>query len=593
MAVISASLIPLLVNISEGSRSPFLFNSSLRAGVALACLLFLFINFKTIKPTRQMLDVIAVWVFTWPKNRPIILLIIAGSVDYALFAWSTRLLDIAVATILFETWPLFVIFIGAWIFRSDPRFRKVTSATFFLALVSLAGLIFAIASQTGQISNLNVSFYWRSFGGVAVVIAAALAWAVATFGIKWGAELASDLSKQTSRTEQAHRSLELCCAVIALFLTSTLSSVMGAAIGTFTNEDILLESLALALVGGIFLHATASIAWRKANLATDNLGINAIALSRLVLSLIWLFVFSQAEVTRWDYLVIGAAAIITANLLINFEAEIRIGFKAMILALVGCGAIVYLRSDAFSYFSIEWGWVENGYFESATLAATVFTLLLAFRVARLVSRTSEEDSRTFLIYRKLDMLARRGIINPQVCDYLLDIDRANNNSAAEKVAYERARSLIEDVDRTDLNEADSQLLSDAESQLDALARSKQVDIHLGEQFALWIFGSITIGLVLFSLPSNAESGWTRLLVDLFAMLTSTVVIFLLFHIQDLQRERDQQKFDTLGARHAGQMQALVRFLDTQQRSFDQWISLVVGGSIVGTYAVLLFHKWLG
>ena len=66
-----------------------------------------------------------------------------------------------------------------------------------------------------------------------------------------------------------------------------------------------------------------SIAWRKANIYTTNLGINALAYATPVLSLIWLFSLGQANVTRVDYLVIGAAAIITANLLINFEAEIR------------------------------------------------------------------------------------------------------------------------------------------------------------------------------------------------------------------------------------------------------------------------------
>ena len=83
------------------------------------------------------------------------------------------------------------------------------------------------------------------------------------------------------------------------------------------------------------------------------------------------------------------------------------GVKALILALGICGAIVYLRDGVFSFLGVDkWQWAGSGYFESITLAATVFTLLLAFRVARLVSRTSEEDNRTFVIYRKLDLLAR-------------------------------------------------------------------------------------------------------------------------------------------------------------------------------------------
>ena len=52
----------------------------------------------------------------------------------------------------------------------------------------------------------------------------------------------------------------------------------------------------------------------------------------------------------------GTAAIITANLTMNFEAEIRWGFRALVLALIACGAIVYLRDDVFTSLGIEpWG----------------------------------------------------------------------------------------------------------------------------------------------------------------------------------------------------------------------------------------------
>ena len=53
-----------------------------------------------------------------------------------------------------------------------------------------------------------------------------------------------------------------------------------------------------------------------------------------------------------------------------------------------------------------------------------------------------------------------------------------------KEAYGRARDCISTVVPGTLCEADGQLLSQAESNLDALVRSKQVDIHLGEMFAL-------------------------------------------------------------------------------------------------------------
>ena len=103
----------------------------------------------------------------------------------------------------------------------------------------------------------------------------------------------------------------------------------------------------------------------------------------------------------------GTAAIITANLAMNFEAEIRWGFRALVLALIACGAIVYLRDDVFTPLGIEpWSWTAGGCFESITLSATVFTLILAFRVARLVSRTREERARIYNLFRRLDLMVR-------------------------------------------------------------------------------------------------------------------------------------------------------------------------------------------
>ena len=178
----------------------------------------------------------------------------------------------------------------------------------------------------------------------------------------------------------------------------------------------------------------------------------------------------------------------------------------------------------------SWWWKGAGYFESITLSATVFTLLLVFRVTRLVSRTSEEDSRTFIVYRNLDLLARRGVIDENVCGLLLEVDRSND-LALVKETYRKMCVHISAVVPATLNEADSPLLSQAEANLDALIRSKQVDIHLGEMFALVIFAAVTIGLALFSLPPQVE-GWTRLLSDAFAMVVSSVTLFLLVHIQD-------------------------------------------------------------
>ena len=130
-------------------------------------------------------------------------------------------------------------------------------------------------------------------------------------------------------------------------------------------------------------------------------------------------------------------------------------------------------------------------------------------------------------------------------------------------------------------------MNEVEVELDTLARSKQLGLVLGELFALVIFAGITVSLAMLSRPD--ASGWTRLLADLFAMLISSVIVFLTVNVWDLHRERGTSKLEFM-TEYGDYM---VRFPDTQSRSTDQLLSVVVGVAIVATYIGLFGHKWLG
>ena len=123
-----------------------------------------------------------------------------------------------------------------------------------------------------------------------------------------------------------------------------------------------------------------------------------------------------------------------------------------------------------------------------------------------------------------------------------------------------------------------------------LVRSKQVSPVLGEIFALLVFAGITIFLTMFTRPPEPD-GWIRLLLDMFAMLVSSVIIFLMIYSVDLDRERDAHKLEMVEG--AERDIYLLLFPDTGQRLFDQWLSVAVGAIIIMVYASLLANKWLG
>ena len=217
----------------------------------------------------------------------------------------------------------------------------------------------------------------------------------------------------------------------------------------------------------------------------------------------------------------------------------------------------------------------------------MFTLLLAFRVARLVTRTSDEENRTFSILGKLDSLVRRDVINGEVRYCILVIDETNKQ-AVLKEYYLMTRGYIASAVPQD--DSDRQRLNETEAELDMLVRSKQVSPVLGEISALLVFAGITIFLTMFTRPSEPD-GYMRLLLDMFAMLVSSVIIFLMIYSIDLDRERDAHKLERIS--DSGVDSYLLLFPDTEQRLFDQWLSVGVGAIIILIYAGLLAHKWLG
>ena len=109
----------------------------------------------------------------------------------------------------------------------------------------------------------------------------------------------------------------------------------------------------------------------------------------------------------------------------------------------------------------------------------------------------------------------------------------SNNQAVLKEYYLKTRDYLASALPGD--DSDRQRLNETEAELDMLVRSKQVSPVLGEIFALLVFAGITIFLTMFTRPPEPD-GWIRLLLDMFAMLVSSVIIFLMIYSVDLDRE---------------------------------------------------------
>ena len=582
IVVLGISVIPLLFSFAGSSQAPFLFSSSWRLGVALGCAFFLCVFYWPLITDRVIRSLIAKRVLSWW-----ILFAVAGNCEYLLFAWSTNYVDISVSTILYEVWPLFLIWITAYLYKHDARYSKISYASLPLLILPFIGYMLAIASQSGELPLIFNEGISSTIKGAMLALGAAILAPMMAFGFKWGSDLSSEITNMRKQTSGKYQSLDMFCAIIAFFISSLGASVVNLTAGIIAQETITIQMVIIGVIGGVTANAIGGIAWRKAHFSTDNLGVHAIAYFIPVAALIFLFAFNQANIIKPDYLIIGSVIIVAANIVLNFKAEIGWGFKALIITLGACGAITYLRESIFQNWMnvTEWNWSSSGYFESIAVSATVFTLLLAFRVARLVSRTNDEASLLFGIYRKLELMVNVGILSSDILGYIREIDNSKNSSRLRN-AYTKARKCIAKADSQ--NSDSREMLIQAESDLDALVRSKQMGLVFGEMFAIVIFAGITISLALFTRPPETQ-GWILLMIDLFAMLISSVIVFLVVYVFDLDRERDGSKLehDTETGRY------LIKFPETRERILDQGISVATGIGIVITYVVLLMDKWLG
>ena len=586
------------------------------------------------------------------RNWMLLFMTLEG-LQFALFAWSTEYIKVPAASVLLELWPLGVIAILAWANRKEsqagrsPRYRRNIGSLLLLLSLAFAGVFFVVLSQVREIDltlstriGTPVSLDWSDVQGVVLAMLAAMAGSFGAFTILWGRDLAGKLRKsleesicaasytgavtlgQTTNHSKCdcpasytERSLEIFGAVLGFATGSFLSVPISLAFGLYSGERIVDDLMKAGSIGGLIILVPGVYLVRRALLATDNLGVTALGYGVPVITLGWFWLFSTVGIPLWlgtfsgtivpvwldtlskievssvPYLVIGTAAIISANLLINFETERLLGFKALVISLWVCGTLVYLRDIA------GWAWAakSDGYFDVLFLSATVFALILSFRTARLSSRIQDEDNREFKLFRELEDLARRGVINPQdgIAENVLAIDEKEGEELEE--AYGAARRTISDA-VAQADGPDKEKLIDVSVELDALAHSRQQGINFGEICALVIFAGLIVGTALLARPANVQ-GLTGFLVEMFAMLFPAVIVFLTFNVLDLQRGR-VARILVSATRYRGYgvaFQDMVPQGDTikhsGRRTTEQWISVAVGLVLIVAYSGLFLHKW--
>lgn len=579
LSVFGVSLAPLAIALGNGGDSPFLFSTAMRVGHVLAYSAFLAVTFRRILLRRDVLWLVVRRTLAWSM-----LFSLVQRFEFVLFASATRFINVSTVVMLFELQTIITVLLASVLFK---RYKSLSMDTVLLLLVGLVGFCFIAAGEVGGFDNLDDLRNSNAFAGILLAVLAAVAAALSVYVTRWGVDLSRSLPEEAVRNEDRF-SLELGCVITGQLVGNLIGLTVQGTVGLVRGESIALESVGIAIAFGTFATGLlGTVARRAAQLTTTNLGVSALAYATPIFSLIWLYLFWEIDISRYDYLAIGITSIIAVNVLLNAEADIRFGFKALLISLWSCGAFVYLRDDLLQFLPFEdWLWPGDPLLGVLALSATVFILLLSFRVARLAARTQAEDDMIFELFQKLDLLIRRGVVDEAIREHILAID-ASHSPQELKDAYLKARAHLSAAVAANPKPDDKVRLSEGEAQLNMIVYSRRHGVEFGELFALIIFAGMNVLLALLGRPIGV-GGWAGFMFELFAFSFSAVVIFLVVNVWDLHLDRTSH---ILERQSDGDGYSVV-FRDTKNRGFERGASAVIGILTAITYAVLLWYKWL-
>jgi hypothetical protein len=268
---------------------------------------------------RDLIRHADIWIFVLKRLRTRDGLIsLAPPLWILFFVWATFFIDTILVTVLAATSPMLFVMFRQWHDqgRSTRRYKSVMLKDWGMLLIALASISLVTLSQAGGL--LIEGSWWRIPAGLLLSACSAMCVSWMAYRFKLGEDLYGSRCRGGQR-EGIGDKAELACLLVVMVVTS----VVGLAIGLLgilafgEGRAFSPEALSVVVLG--LVSGSGGILFRHANLETTNLGVNAIAYLRPVLSMIWLGWFATVEVHRPDWLIIGTIGVIVANALINLR----------------------------------------------------------------------------------------------------------------------------------------------------------------------------------------------------------------------------------------------------------------------------------
>ena len=150
--------------------------------------------------------------------------------------------------------------------------------------------------------------------GIVLALGSAVAVALAAGLFRWGADLGFVVAPYAG-TRYGPAALEMFGIAVGIVAADLVAVAVNLAVGCAVGETLGWSDVALGLMGGVLVYTVASVAWRLANVLTDDLAVNGLAYLSPLLALGWLLAFRSVSVARLDFLLTGGVVVVACNLL--------------------------------------------------------------------------------------------------------------------------------------------------------------------------------------------------------------------------------------------------------------------------------------
>ncbi len=617
------------VSISEllGGADPLSFGFAVTVGVTAAVVAYLAVRQPSLLRPKSLVGLARLHRGDSHVSRMLRRDLLLGSLarlDWPLFTAAVSLTAPAVASILFlGLWPMLFVLILQRVTRSasDTRYRQMRSSDYAVMTAGAVGLTLVVLSHEAETSLLVSG--WRTLAGTGLALVAVSFGAMGAFHYSWGRRTAAlltdrDVAVQRGSSEATATNLTMLAFLAANLTVLPALWILGLLVDPFGSMRIKSAEMVAAFVIGAVVVAPEGILTRIANLRTHNLTVNAISYLSPVASIALFVIVGRAAGINGALLTVGASGIVAVNLVLNFDPEspladsqsaaasvgaARHGFKALIFAVWGCGAVVYFRENLLGLVGVtrvEWG--DGEYWGLVALCATVFILILSFRQQRLFERTLSEQETAISLFRRVESLHQRGILlNRSSVRDALDV-AGSPGVPRSRQAYVSLREALHAATEGSWSEE----ISAAEVELDLLMRSKQEGREFTDLVALALFGSTTVALALLARP--AVTGWPAVLADVFATAFAAGIVFLFVALTDRMRTRDvavlthvptegngftkteTQTRSARGGTSPTRPMYLIGGNDSSSNT-ERTMSLLISTALVAAYCVLFHDKW--